>query len=372
MTRGTILYVGNFELPDKGASANRVTANKKLFEACGWRVVLLGVTGSGASGLRGIGGDMYERPRPRSTGAWLRHSFSLKTLKMLAARYPDTRMILLYNAPYFTVRRCAAFFHRRGVRVCYDCTEWSDVTDGGFLKRRVKALDAERIRTRLPTHTDGLIVVSRMMLERYGQKRPTVLLPPLVDTNDPIWRQRPPEGGSDFEFCFAGLPDGDKDAPDVIVRAFHGLRRDGAALRIIGMTEAEFTGAYPDCPVDPRIEFMGRLTHAQTIARVMGSGCCIFVRRPDLRNNAGFPTKFVEYYTCGAPIIACDVSDVRSYMDERRCGIVTRTTDAREIRRAMEYMMDHAAELRRPLSDRFHYEAYRAEAEEWLMRTVEL
>ena len=28
MTKGTVLYIGNFELPDKGASANRVIGGR--------------------------------------------------------------------------------------------------------------------------------------------------------------------------------------------------------------------------------------------------------------------------------------------------------------------------------------------------------
>lgn len=44
MSKGTILYAGNFMLPDKGASANRVVSNAKLFNRSGYQTVLLGVT----------------------------------------------------------------------------------------------------------------------------------------------------------------------------------------------------------------------------------------------------------------------------------------------------------------------------------------
>ena len=43
MKKGTILYVGNFELPDKGASANRVVNNGKLFKSLGYEVAFFGV-----------------------------------------------------------------------------------------------------------------------------------------------------------------------------------------------------------------------------------------------------------------------------------------------------------------------------------------
>ena len=44
MSKGVILYVGNFELPDHGASANRVVSNAKLFNQLGYQTALLGVT----------------------------------------------------------------------------------------------------------------------------------------------------------------------------------------------------------------------------------------------------------------------------------------------------------------------------------------
>ena len=41
--KGTILYVGNFELPDKGAAANRVVSNGKLFRKLGYGTAYLGI-----------------------------------------------------------------------------------------------------------------------------------------------------------------------------------------------------------------------------------------------------------------------------------------------------------------------------------------
>ena len=40
--KGTIVYYGNFELPDKGASAHRVVNNGKIFQELGYRAVFLG------------------------------------------------------------------------------------------------------------------------------------------------------------------------------------------------------------------------------------------------------------------------------------------------------------------------------------------
>ena len=53
MSLGTILYVGNFELPDKNAAAHRVVNNAKIFRELGYRVALLGtVRGESFSGYK--------------------------------------------------------------------------------------------------------------------------------------------------------------------------------------------------------------------------------------------------------------------------------------------------------------------------------
>ncbi|MCC8151715.1 MAG: hypothetical protein LIO96_09760 [Lachnospiraceae bacterium] len=44
MEKGTIIYVGGFELPDKNAAAHRVLSNGKILTELGYRVVFLGIS----------------------------------------------------------------------------------------------------------------------------------------------------------------------------------------------------------------------------------------------------------------------------------------------------------------------------------------
>ena len=43
MSKGTILYVGGFELPDKNAAAHRVLSNGKILRDLGYKVVFIDV-----------------------------------------------------------------------------------------------------------------------------------------------------------------------------------------------------------------------------------------------------------------------------------------------------------------------------------------
>ena len=41
--KGTVFYIGGFELPDKNAAAHRVLNNAKIFRELGFRVIFCGI-----------------------------------------------------------------------------------------------------------------------------------------------------------------------------------------------------------------------------------------------------------------------------------------------------------------------------------------
>ena len=162
--------------------------------------------------------------------------------------------------------------------------------------------------------------------------------------------------------------DGNKDSLDKIVEAFARIKGKNAVLRIIGVTKEEFLAYYPDKMkfLSESVIFMGKLTHEKTLYYVNGCGCYIFIRQSDLRNNAGFPTKFAEAYTSGKPLIATDISDIRSYMDQSR-GLILENLDISNIAEAMEEVMEHSELYQRnSLDPSFHYLSYRSDAKEWI------
>ena len=376
MSRGTILYVGNFELPDKGASANRVMSNRKLFQSLGYRVVMLGVVHEDFSGIRASDyqEDIFEEACPSSTKAWAEHMFSTKNMDALVRKYKDVKMILLYNAPYALYRRCYRQFHKRNIKVCYDCTEWTTVTDGNIIKRLMKKWDGGLIRKRLGKKTDGLIVISSLMANAYQKVDNLLLLPPLVDVTDPIWHQTPKHCPEKFEFCFAGMLDGNKDSLDRIVEAFARLDSEKATLRIIGVTKEDFLTYYPDSGKYLResVLFMGKQSHEKTLYYLCGCYCYIFVRQSDLRNNAGFPTKFAEAYTSGKPLITTNISDICQYLRTSSKGIVLEDMMTSTISNAMEEMMKHREQRQSDeLEQAFHYLSYAPETKRWLEGIME-
>lgn len=377
MSQGTIIYAGGFELPDKNAAAHRVMANGKIFRFLGYRLVYLGVnhTEPFFTGIRraGFGEDIYEEAQPRNNRQWQERLCSTANLQKLASEYDDLKVIILYNLPYETLRRVRQAFRGRPVKIVYDCTEWSPDTDGSLIKRIFKRVDAWVIRHWLPACTDGLIVISQRMLKAYANRSHVLLLPPLVDLDDPIWHQDRTRDKDVFEFCFAGVLDSNKESLDMVVRAFCLLKHENIRLRLIGVSGQDFRAFYPDFQGDldrqnEKICFMGRISHNDTVRHILRSNCYIFIRSSDLRNNAGFPTKFVEAYTCGVPIITTDVSDIRAHMTSPDKGEILTSLDVESIRQAMADAITRGATRTTPpaLDASFHYVSCIPQTRAWL------
>ena len=371
MSKGTIIYYGGFTLPDKSAAANRVVSNGKIFDKLGYKTVFIGASEDSFDGLRPVDcyENMFEHAHPKSTKQWLNHMLSVEHIESVIAKYGNVCKIILYNVPMLTLLKAKKVFSKRNIEVCYDCTEWTKDTDGSLPKKIFKVLDEILISNFAHRVADGIIAISSMMEKKYKKSKKLIVLPPLVDINDGIWHQQTDNHEGIFEFCFAGIPDGNKESLDKVVEAFCRVNKKNTRLRIIGITEDNFRNIYPDCfipkNVRNKITFMGRLSHEETIKYVLGCDCYIFIRRSDKRNNAGFPTKFAESYTCGVPIITTDVSDVGEYIKRNGKGSLLKDMTTESISEAMLYQIENKSD-HKALNTAFHYESFIQHAESWL------
>lgn len=367
----TIIYYGGFTLPDKSASANRVVSNGKIFTKLGYKTVFIGASEGSFEGLRPVEScdDMFEHVHPKSAKQWLKHMLSVEYIETVIEKYNDVCRIILYNVPMFTLLKAKKVFSKRNIEVCYDCTEWTKDTDGSFPKKIFKVFDEILISNFAHRVADGMIAISSMMEKKYKKNKKLVILPPLVDINDEIWHQKPDLHEGIFEFCFAGIPDGNKECIDKVVEAFCNINQKNTHLSIIGITENDFRAIYPDCIIPKnvrnKITFMGRLSHSETIKYVLGCDCYVFLRCADKRNSAGFPTKFAEAFTCGVPIITTDVSDVGEYIKKSGKGTLLKDMTTKSISDAMLYHIENKNQSK-SLNNTFHFESFICTVKNWL------
>lgn len=372
MSKGTIIYVGYFDLPDKNASANRVVANGKIFEALGYRVVFLGSDYSddhfhGIAQLDGFK-NMYVEHHARSANQWFKQIVSVDNIARMLDLYSDAVAVILYNQPYIFTKKVYNYLKGSGIKVYYDCTEWSPYTDGNFIKQHYKKQDEKLIRNDIHKYVDGMIVVGSVMKKHYEKKTKVLVLPPLVDISDPIWHQDVNKSEK-FEFCFAGVPGGNKESLDKVVEAFLTIKQP-CTLKIAGLTVRDFFIQYPNCnkELTDDIVFTGYRSHNTAVSYILACDAYIFLRQSDRRNNAGFPTKFVESYTAGKPIITTSVSDIPSYIINGENGYIVDVNSVTQIADAMNKLISEGRKETNLRKD-FDFTEHIDKTARWLKKT---
>lgn len=321
-----ILYFGGFELPDKNAAAHRALNNAKALRGKGYKVILCGVSKEPqASTLEREniqGFEAYHIQYPRTAGEWLKRLTNISYLQTILKEHPDVRLIIAYNAYSFMLSRLNCAAHAQGIKVIADCTEWYE--DRFSLKPRefIQFINSNYLMKHVNRRLDGLFVTSTFLASYYKGMQ-ILRLPPLVDTSEDIWTAEVDEPREEpTKIIYTGIPGPDKDKLKTIIHAIAVSSRRDLEFEVVGMTQEEYLEQNPKGLEDikvlhKRISFSGRLPHDETIKKLRCSDVAIIIRDKTRKNQAGFPTKFVEAYTAGIQIIANDFSDVKDYASDR-------------------------------------------------------
>ncbi|MDO8949067.1 MAG: glycosyltransferase [Actinomycetota bacterium] len=376
MTKGTILYIGGFELPDNNAAAHRVFGVAKALRVIGYEVVLIGVSKGPLEtieqGRREIQGfDTWSLPYPQSTKDWIEHVSSIDALSTIGGHYERVTTVILYNYPAMALSRAMLYCRRRRIKCLCDCTEWYGMPRGLSLSAVAKAVDTVVRMRILQKRTDGVICISSYLQRYYESQTATVLVPPLVDLDEEKWRSGAVQSESAGKtFVYSGSPGRDKDRLDVVVESLATLDESlSYTFKVLGVTQAEYLGYYPEhrevlIRLGHRVIFLGRVPHSESLTHVRFADFTVFIRQANRANNAGFPTKFVESTACGTPVITTETSDLGRYVHSGENGFLV-CSDADELGGLLadiikgEAVLDHGIDSR-VFDYRSHVEGIRA------------
>lgn len=328
MNKGTVLYVGGFELPDKNAAAHRVMNNALLINELGYDVVFCGndkmINSFSLDSHIVKGFKSMPLPYPKGKAAWIKRLLSIKEYKNICKCNKEIKMIIAYNLHALPLLRMELFCKKNDIKLISDLTEWDLPTLSTNPLTIIKWIDCQLSMRCFQKHVDGMIVISNYLRNYYSKYiQNIIVVPPLVDIEDEIWNQQPNSCRGIARFVYSGSISldsncaNDKDKLGEIVKVLSNVNED-YIFEIIGISKEEFLLAYPNLKeellkTEEKIRFRGKVSHKESVLYLINSDCCIFIRNPSRKNNAGFPTKFVECYTIGIDIIANDISDISEY-----------------------------------------------------------
>lgn len=328
MEKGTIVYIGGFELPDKNAAAHRVINNGKILKDLNYNIVYIGIsksnyTENGAQNL-----NSYYIEYPSKINEWINYLSSIKRVVEIIEEQSNVRAVICYNYQALAFYKLKKYCKLKNIKVIADCTEWYNIKENNFLLQIIKGIDSF-IRMRIiQKRVDGLIVISSY-LKNYYKNKEIIIIPPLVDIKEKKWNV--PVANlrkNGITFVYAGNPGKHKDKLNIIIESLYEIRQhNNYVFYIVGITKEQFIKYYPKLEkkiekLSEKIEFLGRKSHEETLSILKSADFSMFIRDDNVTTRAGFPTKFVESSSCGIPVITNESSDLKNYIEDGKNGFI--------------------------------------------------
>lgn len=316
-----ILYTGAFRFPAGDAAAARVFAVGKLLETIGGRVDFAGWEKSASKHGRYQyrGQDCFAQAEFRDRERWFVARFfgfifrGKRTLKWIL-KNNNYDIIVAYNPPVFFSLGLLLLARLYRFHLVLDNTEWyeSSHLPGG---RFGPAAFENWLRMVLIYPLFNNIICISKFLERHFTGRNVIRIPPLtVDLACPTVK---PDLSKCVNFIYAGEM-GRKDKLFAFIRVLPELQnvlQRRILLRIVGVTWAEYANKLEGEGINlgvyqSLVECYGRVSRECVGQLYENSHFSVFMREDRRYALAGFPTKAVESWSNGCPIITNRVGDV--------------------------------------------------------------
>lgn len=364
-----ILYVGGFELPEGNAASQRVINNSKLLSKLGYQIYLKGTKRFSTIGdTQSIDFDYEVSNYPRSLLDWVKYFFSISDIKRTINKIGKPNVIIAYNYPSIVMLKIMKYCRNNDIRIVSDCTEWYGFQGKNILWKMMKWLDSSINMHIINWKVDGLIVISSFLKNYYYSRNRVVLIPPLVDKNDPRWlndyTENDIEDNNSTKILYFGSMGRKKDSISDFLRVL--IINPHLVLNVVGLGKDNYLYFHPRDKkildnLKGQVVFLGRKNHIQTLNLLKKTDFVVFFR--DFRliaNRAGFPTKFVESISCLKPVITNYNMNLDNYLVSGINGIVVdnkKFTDFRDatIKLTKEYSFVLSKNIK---GDTFHYENY--------------
>lgn len=343
-----IIIFGKFRFPFGFAATQLINATAEQFLAMGHRVHII-VAEKGA-----------RKPVVARKGKvpFTRISASLKcesavTIHKVAKAYSrkdsvqDPNILIRYGLPDLSTMYVEWIARLNKYRICHWIVEDYSAYDIRKVEpgtSRQKILESRWFDRWLHMYTDGFVVISSWLFEKYRKRHSNVAKIPIAT---PYALQPSTADGPirKYTITYAGTM-GYKDGLDILIDAITIVRKTipGVCLEIIGKGERESIYTRK-CESIDYVKFTGYLDHREYWRHLCSSHVLCMTRLGSKFANAGFPYKMCEYLATGRPVLATRVGDVEEYLADGKDAFIVSPDNAIEMAERLIYILknDHDA-----------------------------
>lgn len=352
-TSKRILYTGAFRFPTGDAAAARVLGIGRVFRALGYVVEYFGWEASPrAADLKSDGTFAFEDFRYESLDEFRRiklgpvrrllryFSAGTNTLQRLSREdVSSVKAIICYNGGSIFLMRLARFCKANNLPLILDCTEWYDgraLPGGRFGLAHIDSEFRMRVVNKSVKH---MIAISEYLSTYYATCVDNlVVIPPLFDPSSSRWgpiRYTDETKDPTLRLVYAGVP-GKKDLLAPVLEAVLRLRALGyrTIVTLVGPDRSELShlvGEPLALASDDVVVCLGRVQQEDVPHYIRAADFSVILRPIAQYSQAGFPTKLMESFACGVPVIASAVGDIAKYVVDGRNGILVSDVDGESV-----------------------------------------
>lgn len=348
-----IIYIGGFEMPDKNAAAHYVLNNARIFRELNYDVVFLGIDqdmkwGEQRTEKLQEGFLSLPQPYPKNAKQWMSYLTDFKHIRYAIENQQNVKYVIAYNLHAVPLNKLISYCKKRHIKVISNLTEWYENKFSFRPIEFVKWLDTIVTMKWIQRKSDGIIAVSNLLANYYKKfVSNIIIIPPLIDINEDVWKYSQPHYTSDVvEFVYAGGIEkgGKKDKLTPLIKIFHRHKDKKFKFSIVGLTKERLLSEYPEMEnlinqLGEKIQFYGRVSHAESINHLKSADFTLFIRDKTRKNDAGFPTKFVEGWTSGINIIGSNVSNIKDYFPKEGNSILLEDNEEETIDSAISFAL---------------------------------
>ncbi|MGB6006480.1 glycosyltransferase [Castellaniella sp.] len=351
-----VAYVGPFLFPWGEAGSRRVYGVTRSLVAAGYQVIVAGgdQTPSIETQLEEYISihqcsylGLQERPSSRMS-SFLRvkqvlWDWGKRTVRWLDAQKTPPKYVILYGGNIQFAWRLLDWCHKRDVKLIGDVVEWYDPRHmvGGVLGpiNIGDKLAFHRVYPRF----DGIIAISSLLENHFLAKGCKVIrVPPTIDISKFKIEKPLKRDSGQIELVYTGTP-GKKDLLSSIMA---GVLQANArchennkfVLNVLGPSAEQVRGMLDTEQLPSCIRALGRVPQVDVAQHVQRADFSVLLRPPSRSSKAGFPTKFVESFANGTPVVCNLTSDIGEYLQDGQNGVICKDCSSGSFSASLQYI----------------------------------